>query len=71
MAYLTQTQPVFAPLSARMVALRTQLGEYLTRRKLYRTTYNELASLSNHELADIGISRAMIGSIAFETAYGK
>ncbi|MEM5519955.1 DUF1127 domain-containing protein [Sulfitobacter sp. AS59] len=41
-----------------------------TRRKqarVYRATFNELSSLSNRELADLGMSRSQIRSIALET----
>jgi uncharacterized protein YjiS (DUF1127 family) len=34
---------------------------------LYKKTYNELNSLSDYELRDIGISRTMIHSIAVAT----
>lgn len=37
-------------------------------RRVYRNTYNELMALSDRDLADIGISRSMIPSIAMEAA---
>lgn len=40
-------------------------------RKVYRTTLTELQGLTNRDLADLGINRSMIKSIAFEAAYGK
>lgn len=39
--------------------------------RLYRRTRAELASLSDRELADIGLNRSMISSVAYEAAYGK
>jgi uncharacterized protein YjiS (DUF1127 family) len=36
----------------------------------YRETYNELMRLSSRDLADLGISRAEIPSIARQTAGG-
>ena len=51
--------------------LTTFLGhakEYRTKRKLYRATYRELNELSNRELADLGINRSMIRSLAIEAA---
>ncbi|SMX33741.1 DUF1127 domain-containing protein [Actibacterium lipolyticum] len=42
----------------------------LERRRVYRQTVSELGALSNRELADLGISRSMIRSLAKETAYG-
>lgn len=47
------------------------LRDALARRKVYRDTLRELKSLSNRELADLGIHRAMITRVATEAAYGK
>jgi uncharacterized protein YjiS (DUF1127 family) len=41
------------------------------RNRVYRQTLNELKSLSNRDLADLGIARSMIGAVAMEAAYGK
>lgn len=45
----------------------------LTRRwaqyKTYRSTLAELETLGDHELADLGIHRSMIRSIAYKAAY--
>jgi uncharacterized protein YjiS (DUF1127 family) len=38
---------------------------------LYRSTYNALYSLTNHELKDLGLHRSMLESVAREAAYGK
>jgi len=40
--------------------------ESLFRLSRQRETYNQLMKLSDHELADIGISRSEITSIAYE-----
>lgn len=45
--------------------------ETLARRKVYRQTLNELKSLSERELNDLGIHRSMLTRIALEAAYGK
>lgn len=45
----------------------TLVGQFRNWRK-YRSTYDELMSLSNRELDDLGISRADIPSIARRTA---
>lgn len=50
---------------------RRALGEDLQRQRLYRKTYAELASLSDRDLQDIGVSRLQIGDIAREAAYGR
>lgn len=47
------------------------LRDALARRKVYRETMRELKSLSNRELADLGIHRSMITRVATEAAYGK
>ncbi|WP_371157076.1 DUF1127 domain-containing protein [Jannaschia sp. 2305UL9-9] len=54
-------------LVARLATLRTDWANW----RLYRQTVNELSDLSNRELADLGLSRSMIRSIALEAAYGK
>lgn len=38
---------------------------------VYRATYNELASLSNRELRDLGMSRSGIKDAAYQATYGK
>lgn len=37
----------------------------------YQRTYNELDSLTDHELADIGVRRSDIADIAQQHVYGK
>ncbi|GGE36502.1 DUF1127 domain-containing protein [Actibacterium pelagium] len=44
--------------------------ENLATRKLYLDTINELQSLDDRDLADIGISRGQIEDIARAHAYG-
>lgn len=48
---------------ARFKAARAQ-------RKVFNKTCDELSSLTNAELADIGIARSQITSVAYEHAYG-
>ncbi|MFC4350003.1 RSP_7527 family protein [Fodinicurvata halophila] len=43
-----------------------QLGTYITRQTLYARTYRELSQLSDRSLADIGITRSEIDSVARE-----
>ena len=50
--------------------LVADLRDHLARRALYRQTVRELAMLSDRELADLGINRAMIRGIAHEAAWG-
>ena len=51
------------------VALKA-LAERHARYAVYRETVTELSALSDRELADIGINRAQIRSVAMEHAYG-
>ena len=61
---------------------RTGFAEFVTgfarmvvegseQRRVYRQTVRELGALSERELADLGIHRAMITKIAHEAAYSK
>ncbi|NDH21744.1 MAG: DUF1127 domain-containing protein [Rhodobacteraceae bacterium] len=54
---------------AAVSAFFAELSETAERRRVYKTTYAELASLSARELSDIGLSKANIGAIAYEAAY--
>ncbi|EIE50313.1 hypothetical protein AL036_13840 [Salipiger aestuarii] len=45
------------------------IREQMERRKLFRETLRELNSLSNRELADLGLSRSMTRRIAYQAAY--
>ncbi|WOI55333.1 DUF1127 domain-containing protein [Palleronia sp. LCG004] len=47
--------------------LQAQYGRW----RMYVRTRNELMSLSNRELADLGMTRSGIKSIALEAAYGN
>ena len=46
------------------------IRETLARRALFRQTISELRELSDRELADLGVSRSSIRSIAYDAAYG-
>ncbi len=67
MAY-ANTSTTVAP---RTSGLMARMIEAVAARKVYRTTLTELQALDNRDLADLGISRSMIKSIAYEAAYGK
>ncbi|KQI69455.1 protein of unknown function [Loktanella sp. DSM 29012] len=69
MAY-TNTN-VAPSLTQRFAGLRKQIADAAAKRRVYRNTVNELSALTNRELADLGISRSMIRSIATEAAYGN
>lgn len=69
MACATQTQSLSGNVFAAVSAFFAELSEAAERRRVYKTTYAELASLSARELSDIGLSKANIGAIAYEAAY--
>lgn len=71
MTYNTDTGFAGFSLGQRFAAFRTDMAENAAKRKTYRTTLAELEMLSNRDLADLGITRASIKSIAYEAAYGK
>lgn len=71
MAYVNTTRANVAPRTDRMSGLFAQFGAALARHRVYRRTLDELRQLSDRELADLGISRASIGDIAREAAYGR
>ncbi|MFK7876796.1 MAG: DUF1127 domain-containing protein [Paracoccaceae bacterium] len=71
MAFFTVTQSPAASLAHRFQAWKEDMAYALERRRVYNQTYKELASLSNKDLADIGLNWSNIRSVAFEAAYGK
>jgi len=45
------------------------IAERIARYRTYRTTLNELQTLSDRDLSDLGISRGEMRSIAYRAAY--
>ena len=45
-------------------AALNKLTEAMQRRRVYRTTVNELSALSDRDLSDLGLSRASIRRLA-------
>lgn len=71
MAVLSNTYSFTEAMTARFETILNDLRERRERQKVYRTTLRELNVLSSRELADIGLSRAALKSVAWEAAYGK
>lgn len=71
MAYVNSTRAANASVADRVASLFAGLSAALQRRRVYNQTISELRALSNRELADLGINRSMIVSIARDAAYGK
>lgn len=68
MAYVSQNRATTVTLADRFAAAKANLVAAYEQRKLYNATFRELSALSNRELADLGIHRSMIKSIALEAA---
>ena len=65
MAYTTDTRAT----GFGFATLDTLVGEirgFFARRRLYRETLRELNTLSNRELADLGLHRSQIKRVAIE-----
>ena len=71
MTTTTETRSFVANLGDQVATVRARMADASARRKVYRTTLAELDSLSNRDLADLGLSRSMLKSVALEAAYGK
>ncbi|MGB3177664.1 MAG: DUF1127 domain-containing protein [Albidovulum sp.] len=71
MAYTNAINGVETGLFGRISAFVTSLRDSRHRFKMYRQTVNELSSLSDRELHDLGLNRSSIYAIATEAAYGK
>lgn len=71
MAFAANTRDAGTSLAARIAGLSAAFGEHLTRRRIYRTTANELGALSDHELADLGLHRDSIHAVARLAAFGE
>ncbi|MCC1494072.1 DUF1127 domain-containing protein [Cognatishimia sp. F0-27] len=71
MAYASNTTRYAPALSSdKASSLIASLRDRWARYTLYRRTLAELNGLSNRELADLGLSRAGLRSVAYEAVYG-
>lgn len=72
MAAVAHTHNAAAPFGivGRLMAAIQHMQENRARRVIYRQTVRELNALTNRDLADLGISRAMITRLAHEAAWG-
>ena len=72
MAAIAHTHNAAAPLgiAGRLMAAIQHMQENRARRVIYRQTVRELNALTNRDLADLGISRAMTTRLAHEAAWG-
>ncbi|MEN8889062.1 MAG: DUF1127 domain-containing protein [Celeribacter marinus] len=70
MAYVNNIRTA-APGFAGITSFFAGLSERYARYNVYRETMNELSELSDRDLADLGLARSTIKSVAFEAAYGN
>ncbi|WP_102224155.1 DUF1127 domain-containing protein [Acidimangrovimonas sediminis] len=68
MATLSTTHVAGFARTGRLGLLKSQLDAALARRRVYRTTLNELRALSDRDLADLGMHRASIRQVALQAA---
>jgi len=71
MAYVNTTRSVSNGLADRLAQIVKSFKLAAARRAVYQQTVRELNSLSNRELADLGIARLNIEDVARAAAFGK
>lgn len=71
MAYVNTTTAARKGFADRLAILKDSVLTAINQRRVYLRTVAELNSLTDRELADLGISRLGIADIAREAAYGK
>ncbi|AHD08117.1 DUF1127 domain-containing protein [Phaeobacter gallaeciensis] len=70
MAHVINTTDTGFTFIARLRGVAEEIKDSWARRAEYKRTYAELDSLSNRDLADIGVRRCDIPQIAHVQAYG-
>ena len=70
MAYVSSSRTAVPGLGDRIVALYKVVGQSMQRRRAYLQTLDELKSLSDRDLADVGVERDQIPQVARGAAYG-
>lgn len=70
MAYYTQTRTnsIVERGLAFMADMFSEAAARYARHTVYRTTLYELRAISDRELADLGMSRSMLSSVAWQAA---
>ena len=74
MTYFTDTASNATLIERLLASVSTAFAAAATRqakRRVYSTTFSELAALSNRDLADLGIARSEIRRISWEAAYAQ
>lgn len=71
MAYLATRHASSLSFAERLGEMKSHLTAAIKARRVYQRTFDELNSLSDRELADLGIARSNLRNIALEAAYGR
>ena len=71
MAYVTSDRVSGLNPLAWLSNVMANVAQNRAQRGVYLETLHELETMSDRDLADIGISRVQIKDIAYEAAYGK
>ncbi|WP_040615572.1 DUF1127 domain-containing protein [Oceanicola granulosus] len=73
MAHFTDTRAGYntGSLRTRLTGLVNEYRERQAKYNVYRRTVTELSSLTDRDLADLGVHRSQIRGLAHEAAYGK
>lgn len=71
MAFATETHNAAPSIVERFSTFLKGMRAHNEQMRAYHRTVRELNQLSNRDLADLGLSRSMIGDVAREAAFGK
>lgn len=71
MAYVNSSRAVQVTFADRFAAVLKVLKDIIERRRVYNETIFELNTLTDRDLADLGLSRASIPEVAREAAYAN
>ena len=71
MAYASDLRATRANSLDRATSFRTDLRTRFDKYKVYRTTLRELSQLGDRDLADLGLHRSDIRTVAMQAAYGN
>lgn len=68
MTYFTDTNTAVSAQPSRIAAILETVALKMRQRKAYRRTYNELCTMTERDLADLGMSRSDFRRLAKEAA---
>ncbi len=71
MADITASDKNYVSIIGRAANFLASLDKSKSDRRLYEKTLNELEDMSDHELADLGMSRETMHEVVHKAVYGK